>query len=113
MLLHLPAKMLFAAMGSCINRVGISHFSHDRSGFHVEEDWDSCGLYLIGAVGAARCLCDHGIAAGRAGRRQPEHEGGGLGVGSMMWGRGAGWVCDQEGAVLFGGGFGLRVGVER
>jgi hypothetical protein len=68
MLLHLPAKTLFAAMGSCINRVGISHFSHDSIfGFHLEEAWDSCELYLIGAVGAARCLCDHGIAAGAGG----------------------------------------------
>lgn len=27
----------------------------------------SAGLYLIGAVGAARCLCDPGIAARRGG----------------------------------------------
>ena len=67
MLLHLPAKMLFAAMGSCINRVGISHFSHDRSGFHVEEAWDSCGLYLIGAVGAGVCVITALLRGGRGG----------------------------------------------
>jgi len=26
-------------------------------GFHVEEVWDSCGLYLIGAVGAGEYGC--------------------------------------------------------
>jgi hypothetical protein len=50
MLLHLPAKTLFAAMGSCINHVWISHFSHDRSGFHVEEAWQCRAVSCWGGV---------------------------------------------------------------
>ena len=60
---------------------------------------DAADLRLIGTAGAARCLCDHGIAAGRAGRGSPGREWGGSGGRVVDAGRGAGWVCDW-GAVL-------------
>ena len=67
-------------------------------GFHVEEAWDRCGLCLVGAVGAARCLCDHGIVAGRVGMGSPNI------VGVVQ---GSGHRCGQERRM------GVRLGMER
>ena len=65
----------------------------------------SAGLYLIGAVGAARCLCDHGIAGGGRGRERGSPgcgwgDLGGMGVRwSLMrhavWDAGAGMPLDE------------------